>query len=101
MAQWILQANKNVVPCHTLQPLNVPELHTPKENKKREIFDAMIKRRGGTFINPPTFIEAEVKQELYEDDKEEPRTISKIEDIVDNNGFLINQPPLYKKLINY
>jgi hypothetical protein len=53
MAQWILKENENVVPRRTVRPLQVDEVHSPTEIKKREIFDDLIERIWGTSINPP------------------------------------------------
>ena len=38
--------------------------------------------------------------EIYEDNSEEPRTVPDIEDLVDSNGRLINQLPVYYHLLN-
>ena len=51
MAQWILKENGNVIQHRTLRSLNVSELYSPKEKKKREKFDALIERIWGTSIN--------------------------------------------------
>ena len=52
MAQWILQANGRVVPRRSSRPLEVDELHSPVEHKKREVFDELIKRRWGSPMTP-------------------------------------------------
>ena len=54
MAQWVLKANGKVVPQRSLQPLTIAEKHSVVENKKHDVFDALIERRMGTSINPPT-----------------------------------------------
>ena len=100
MAQWILKENGNVIQHRTLRSLNVSELYSPKEKKKREKFDALIGRIWGTSINTPTIMEAEEKWEEYEDEKEEPITIPEIEYTVNANISLINQQPAYDNLIN-
>jgi hypothetical protein len=38
--------------------------------------------------------------EEYQDDFEEPRTIPEVEDTVDSNGRLLEQQPMYDRLIN-
>ena len=53
MAQWILKANGNVIPCRTLRPLTVAEQHSDSEIQKCKVFDALIEGRWGTSINPP------------------------------------------------
>ena len=102
MAQWVLKANGNVVPRRTLRPLQVDELHSPTETKKRETFDALIERRWGTSTKPSNVIppKDEDTWEEYHDDDESPRLIPEIEDIVDANGRLLCQQPAYDKIIN-
>jgi hypothetical protein len=102
MSQWILKSNGNVVPRRTLRPLRVDELHSSEEQKKREIFGALIERRWGTSINPPndTTSDNEEDWEEYEDPDEPARTVPEIEDTVDVRGHLLNQQPAYDKLIN-
>jgi hypothetical protein len=106
MAQWVLKANGQVVPRRTLRPLHVAEIHSPMEEKKREIFDKLIERKHGTAITPPKIKEmddsdnSEENWEEYEDDVEDPRVVPDIEDTVDKNGRLLNQQPAYDRLIN-
>ena len=101
MAQWVLKANGNVVPRRTIRPLQVAELHSPTEIKKRDTFDALIERRWGTAMMPPTAEQIKVEDlEAYEDDSEESNEIPDQEDAVDHSGRLINQQPSYDKLLN-
>ena len=44
MAQWILKANGNVVPCHSVRPLTDIEIRSEMEQRKRKIFDDLITR---------------------------------------------------------
>ena len=53
MAQWVLKANGKVVPRRSLRPLTIAAQHSAVENKKRNVFDALIERKMGTSINPP------------------------------------------------
>lgn len=102
MSQWILKGNGNVVPRRSLRPLNTSELHSPTEQKKRDVFDALIERRWGTSINPPKTETLDTKEEWeeYEDSDEDPRIIPDMDDVTDNKGHLINQQPAYDRLIN-
>jgi hypothetical protein len=109
MAQWILKANGNIVPRRTVRPLQVNEVHSPTEIKKREIFDELIERRWGTSINPPKVKDENESDpnkphpedwDYYEDDDEAPQTVPDIEDIVDSKGKLLDQQPAYARLIN-
>ena len=101
MAQWILKSNGNVVPRRTLRPLKTEELHNSVEQKKREVFDALIERRWGTAIKAPNE-KADIDKEWkeYEDEFEKPKVVPNIEDSVDGKGHLLNQQPQYDKLIN-
>jgi hypothetical protein len=101
MAQWILKANGNVVPRRTLRPLNTAELHSVTEAKKRQVYDVLIEGRWGTSMSaPPKESEEDDNFEEYYDDFEEPRVIPEVEDAVDSNGRLINQQPMYDRIIN-
>jgi transposase InsO family protein len=90
MAQWILKSNGNVIPRRTLRPLHIDETHSPDEQKKREIFDALIERRWGNSISPPTVTTVtdgdDEEWQEYEDDDEPARIIPDVEDAVDANG---------------
>lgn len=101
MAQWILKANGNVVPRRSHRPLQVAEIHSPSEAKKRKIFDELIKRRWGTSITPPKPGSKDRPEfEMYEDDDEPARIIPDIEDVVDIHGRLLDQQPAYDTIIN-
>ena len=45
MCHWILKANGRVVPRRTHCPLRVDEIHNPDEQKRREVFDALIEKK--------------------------------------------------------
>ena len=101
MSQWILKANGQVVPSSSHRPLTVAELHSDVDVKKREFFDKLIEERWGTSINPAkNSIENDKKFEEYLDEHEDPRVIPDIEDAVDSTGRLINQQPMYDRLLN-
>ena len=97
MAQWILKSNAYVVPRRTIPPLHVDELHIPEEQKKRNIFGALIERIWGTSINPPPVWTRSNEKiwEEHEDEDESARIISNIEDTVDARGRQLNQQPAY------
>eukprot|EP00957_Ditylum_brightwellii_P082575 6278425-Ditylum_brightwellii.AAC.1 len=73
MAQWILKANGQVVPCQTCRPLQVDELYSETLNRKRSIFDELIEKRWETSESP--VIQAYEDNDFvpYEDEDEEPR----------------------------
>jgi hypothetical protein len=100
MAQWILKANGNVVPRRTLRSLNTAELHSRTEAKKRTIYDALITRRWGTSMSAPPEETEENSFNEYSDDDEEARIIPDVEDTVDANGQLLEQHPMYDRIIN-
>ena len=102
MAQWILKSNGYVVPRQNLIPLHIDELQSPEEQKKWNIFGALIERRWGTSINLPpvsTMSNDEICEE-HEDEDESARIIPDIKDTADSNGRQTNQQPAYNKLIN-
>ena len=107
MAQWILKANGRVVPCRSVRPLHPGELTSPREQSKRQSFDALIERRFGMSINPPQQLNdgdgnsGDFENfEPYEDDDEAIRPEPEIEDTVDATGRLLNQSPAYDRMIN-
>ena len=103
MAQWILKSNGNVVPRRTLRSLQTDEIHSLNEQKKRDVFDALIEKRWGTSISPPiveTVTDDDDNWEEYEDSDEPARIVPDVEDAVDANGRLLNQQPAYDRLIN-
>jgi hypothetical protein len=100
IAQWTLKANGNVVLRRTVRPLNMAGLHSDTEIKKRAIFDALIEGRWGTSMSAPPEETSEDTFEEYWDNDEEQHVIPDVEDTVDGNGRLINQQPLYNRIIN-
>lgn len=99
MAQWVLQANGNVVPRRTVRPINTAEIHSEVEKTKRQKFDEFIVTRWGTAAEPPAKPPPESDFIEYEDEDEQPRVIPEI-DPVDNSGHPINQQPAYDRLIH-
>lgn len=112
MAQWILKANGRVVPRRTCRPLNTAELHSPSELQKRTVFTRLITSKLGDSINPPSSPlpemvdeEADTNEdddefEPYEDPTETPLIIPDQEDTVDATGHLLNQQPVYDRMLN-
>ena len=90
MAQCILKANGQVVPCRSVRPLHPGELTSPREQSKRQSFDALTERRFGTSINPPQQLNDNDRKfgnfEPYEDDDEVIWPESEIEYTVDATG---------------
>ena len=99
MAQWILKANRRVVPRRSLRPLKIDEIRSPVEIKKREVFDELIKRRWGTPMTPPNTQQPKDFEE-YEDHEQKEQPTLEVEDIVDSTGKLINQQPAYDQIFN-
>ena len=59
MSQWILKSTGKVVPRRTTRPLRTEEKHSPVEIKKRQMFDAIIRRKlGNSWIKDPSVIKA-------------------------------------------
>ena len=102
IAQWILKSNVYVVPRWTLRPLHVDDLHSSEEQKKQNIFVALIERRWNTSTNPPPVSTTSNDNiwEKHKDEDELDRIIPEIEDTVDSKGRQLNQHPSYNKLIN-
>eukprot|EP00957_Ditylum_brightwellii_P001680 130213-Ditylum_brightwellii.AAC.1 len=65
-----MKGNGNVVPHQTLRLLNVEELKSETEIRSCNIFNSLIERRWGSFINPPPEITANDwnPYDEYEDD---------------------------------
>ena len=107
MAQWLLKASRQVVPRQSLRPLMTAEWHSPVEEKKRNVFDALIARSMGTSINPPPTtedrdptIEEHTNQNDLDNDMNEPVKSPDHEDIIDSMGRILEQQPAFDKIIN-
>ena len=77
------------------------------ENKKRDVFDALIERRMGTSITPPptmedrdTTVEDLTNQNDLDDVLNEPAESPDHEDILDSTGRILEQQPAFNKIIN-
>ena len=77
------------------------------ENKKRDVFDALIERRMGTSINPPPTTEGQdpTVEELanlndLDDEMDEPVESPDHEDILDSMGRILEQQLAFDKIIN-
>ena len=109
MVQWVLKANGKVVPRRSLQPLNIAEQHSMVENKKCNVFDALIERRMGISINPPPTPEDQdpttedpTNENNLDDDNEMDGPVESPdhEDILDSTGRILEQQPAFDKIIN-
>ena len=104
MAQWILKANVQVVPHHSIRSLHLGELTSPRRQSKRQSFDALIERRFGTSIDPLQQLNNDNGKfgnfEPYEDDDEIVQPEPEIEDTVDATGRLLYLSPAYDCMIN-
>ena len=77
------------------------------ENKKHDVFDALIERRMGTSINPPPTTEGQdpTVEELanlndLDDEMDEPVESPDHEDILDSTGRILEQQLAFDKIIN-
>ena len=79
------------------------------ENKKRNVFDALIERRMGTSINPPPTpedrdptTEDPTNENNLDDDDEMDGLVESPdhEDILDSTGRILEQQPAFDKIIN-
>ena len=77
------------------------------ENKKHDVFDALIERRMGISINPPPTTEdrdptAEdlTNQNDLDDEMDEPVESPDHEDILDSTERILEQQPAFEKIIN-
>ena len=89
--------------------MTIAEKHSSVENKKHDVFDALIERRMGTSINPPpapenrdpTMEDPSNDNDLYKDDeKDEPVESPDHEDILDSTGRVLEQQLAFDKIIN-
>ena len=101
MAQLIIKENGLVVPWRMLQQLQVDEVHSTQELKKKQVFNSMIKRIWGTSLSLPYGADVLFKDwEEYEDAYQKTIDIPDNEDAVNSNGHLPDQQPAYDNLIN-
>ena len=105
MAQWILKANGQVVPRRSLRPLTTAKIHSPVEEKKRNVFNALIERRMGTSINPPPTTDETTENDLDNDCEITPVDEKSVkspdhEDILDSMGRILEQQLAFNKIIN-
>ena len=65
MAKLILKNNIKVVPCRSLRPLQLEEIHSATEQRKSKVFGILIKGIWGTLVNPaPTSSNAKIENYL-------------------------------------
>jgi hypothetical protein len=100
MAQWVLKANRNVVPRCSLRPLSITEKHSLVVSKQQKIYDALVEGRWGTSMSALPKESSDNTFEEYEADDKELSIIPEVEDTVDSNGRLLKQQPMYDPLIN-
>ena len=99
LSQWVLKSNGNVVPCQTVRVLQLAELHSDTEKRKRDIIDALIERRWGSPMSTSNKdgVDMTTDTEDSEDDDDEMTSNQHIdiEDSIDSQGTLMNQLPAY------
>jgi hypothetical protein len=101
----VLKGNGKVVPRRSVRPLNPSEIHIEVEINKRKVFEELIERRHGTSINPPKPVKGESDTKEPDDadgdaDTEPAGEFPDIEDILDSKGKVLNQQPMWDKLIH-
>ena len=104
MCQWVLQANGEIVSRRTVRPLLPEELHQEVEQKKRDLFDVLIEMRHGGSIPKrmctSSLVEEEEDWVQYSSEEELVKEVPDMEDDVDFCGRVLNQQPLYDKMLN-
>ena len=87
-----------MVPRRSARALTTAEQHSPVEDKKRNVFDALIERRWGTSITAPKPSKPRPSRPADPDGLEDE--FHEVEDIVDSTGKVLNQQPLHDRMIN-
>ena len=101
MSQWILKDNGQIVPRRTARKLMPEEMNNPVEDRKREIFDNMIREKLGDSLSPPPKPLKDQDYVPYSDDDEAPPVDAELDtDPVDATGKPICEQPYYDKLIH-
>eukprot|EP00957_Ditylum_brightwellii_P034004 2575514-Ditylum_brightwellii.AAC.1 len=77
-----MKGNGNVVPRQTLRLLRIEELNSETEIRRCKLFDSLIERRWGTFMNPSpeTTLDDWDQYDEYEDDDEKARSLPEMEE---------------------
>eukprot|EP00957_Ditylum_brightwellii_P003261 248169-Ditylum_brightwellii.AAC.1 len=91
MAQWVLKANENVVPRCILHPLTIAEENSEREVTKKKSFDGCIQMRWDPVVYPSKRNVPDI--EMYSNDDESPSGVPELDDLVDSEGYLMNQQP--------
>ena len=103
LSQWVLKSNGNVVPCLTVRALQLAEVHSDTERRKRDIFDALIERRFRSPMSTPNTDDMDMTTDTEENENNDDETAKQhndIEDSVDSQVTLMNQLPAYDRLLN-
>ena len=104
MSQWVLVSTGKVVPRRTVRPLRVAETRNVREEKRREIFDEIIMKRLESSYLKGSKSKSKVEEPgeftAYVNEDEVARDLPEMEDVVDSTGELINQQPMYNKILN-
>ena len=89
LSQWVLKSNGNVVPRRTVRALQLDEIHSDTEKRKRDVFDALIERRWGSPMSTPNTDDTEMTTDAEENETNDDETTKRhidIEDSVDSQG---------------
>ena len=74
LSQWVLKSNGNVVPRRTVRALQLDEIHSDTEKRKRDVFDALIERRWGSPMSTPNTDDTEMTTDAEENDINDDET---------------------------
>ena len=92
-----------MVPRLTVRALQLAEVHSDTEKRKRDIFDALIERRWGSPMSTPNMDDTDMTTDTEENENNNDEMANQhidIEDSVDSQGALMNQLPAYDRLLN-
>ena len=100
MTVWVLKSNGEVLPRRTVRKVNEEELYSDTKNRKRQLFDTIIRDKLGDSMAPmpsPNTQESRDDEEfvVYEDEEEKPHVIPEIDDNPDDLGEI----SAYNKMI--
>ena len=75
LSQWVLKSNGYMVPCRTVPALQLAEVHSDTEKRKRDIFDALIERRWGSPMSTPNTDDMDMTTDTEENENNDDETV--------------------------
>ena len=100
MAQSVLTSKGTVFIRRMIWKLKWNELHSPVEMRKRNLFDALIRKKLGTSTNPPTKVQPSTFISYSNDHEDAPYEPVDDDDPADSNGVATFEKPITDTLIN-